>query len=288
MEEVIQLKRERLFKNFALENKIGVEIGPLCYPMVERPKHEVYYVDHCTTEELKKKYADHPNIDSKNIVDVDFVWGDSTLGSFLSSKPPMGYIVASHVIEHVPDLIGWLFEMHAVLKENGCLCLVVPDKRFTFDVYRRCSAFEEIQTAYKEQRRKPGLRCVMDHFSNVVAADTWKMWEDYSIVKTFVFNHPASLLEVAIDDIRAGKYIDVHCWVFTPWHFFEILGEIIATTGLGFDLDHFQTTSPFDLEFYVRLKKVSVSTTNWNEQKKIAQDNAFWPEPRAYALELSG
>jgi SAM-dependent methyltransferase len=288
MKEVIRLKRERLFKNFTLVNKVGVEIGPLCYPLVERPEHQVYYVDHCNTDELRKKYRDHPNILPERIVDIDFVWGDFTLGSLLDSKPPMDYVVASHVVEHVPDLIGWLSEMRSVLAEDGCLALVVPDKRFTFDVYRRCCAFEEIRLAHEERRRKPGIRCVMDHFSNVVTADTWKMWQDYSVVKSFSFDNPPSLLGVAVDEIRAGKYVDVHCWVFTPWHFLEMLGEIIAATGLGFDLDHFQTTPAFDLEFYVRLKKVAgSSTTDWKYEAQSAKENALWPEPRGYAMEFS-
>lgn len=287
MEQVIRRKREKLFANYSLKNKTGVEIGPLCYPLVEKSEHSVYYVDHCTSDELKVKYRGHPNIIPERIVDIDFVWGDFTLGSSLDSKPPMDYVVASHVVEHVPDLIGWLSEMRSVISDGSCLCLVVPDKRFTFDVYRRCSAFEEILLAHEESRRKPGIRCVMDHFSNVVTADAWKMWEDYSIVEKFPFNNPPSLLDVALDDIRSGKYVDVHCWVFTPWYFLEVMGKIAAMFDFGFDLDHFETTPSHDLEFYVRLKKVSLSTTDWQAEARKARVTALWPEPMSLAVELS-
>ncbi len=288
IELVLMRKRERLFAGYRLDGKVGVEIGPLCYPMVERPKHRVYYVDHCSTAELRQKYEGHPNIPAERIVDVDFVWGDSDLKTLLGEKAPVDYVVASHVIEHVPDLIGWLFEMHAVLNDGGQLMLVVPDKRFTFDVFRRCSAWEEIRLAHDEKRRKPGIRCVMDHFSNVVAADTWKMWEDYTVVDSFPFNNPPSLLEVAAREIQEGKYIDVHCWVFTPWHLLDLLGRIVRATGLGFDLDHFATTPSHNLEFYVRLKKVAASGTDWDRAMKSAHDTALWPNGRQRAVELAG
>jgi len=288
IELVLKRKRERLFAGYRLDGKVGVEIGPLCYPMVERPTHRVYYVDHCSTAELRQKYEGHANVPAERIVEVDFVWGDSDLSTLLGDKAPVDYVVASHVVEHVPDLIGWLGEMHAALREDGQLMLVVPDKRFTFDVFRRCSAWEEVRLAHDERRRKPGIRCVMDHFSNVVAADTWQMWEDYAVVDRFAYNNPPGLLEVAAREMQEGKYIDVHCWVFTPWHFLALIGRVVNEAGLGFDLDHFETTPSHNLEFYVRLKKVATSTTDWSAAARTAHDTALWPNGRQRAIELAG
>ncbi|WP_044156709.1 class I SAM-dependent methyltransferase, partial [Escherichia coli] len=69
-------------------------------------------------------------------------------------------IVASHVIEHVPDLIGWLKDAISVLKVGGTLALVVPDKRFTFDILRPLATYREVAAAHKEARHRPGLRCI--------------------------------------------------------------------------------------------------------------------------------
>lgn len=93
----------------------------------------------------------------------------------IGDKAPLDYVVASHVVEHVPDLAGWLEEVNASLKIGGRLLLVVPDKRFTFDILRPLTTYSEIITAYKEQRRRPGLRSMCDHFANVVHADTYKI-----------------------------------------------------------------------------------------------------------------
>lgn len=284
MDAVIREKRHALLQGFDLRGKRGLEIGPLCFPLATRPECDVIYVDHCTTEQLLEKYKGHSNIDPQKIVNVDFVWGERGLREVV----PRGveYIIASHVVEHVPDLVGWLIEMSDCLVEGGELALVVPDKRFTFDVYRRCAALDEIRLAHAELRRRPGFRCVLDHFCNVVSADAWALWSDYSSVKGLKFNNPPELAELAAREHGQGKYIDVHCWVFTPWHFLEVLGVLIEEFSLPFELCHFKTTPKFNLEFYVRLRK-GAPRTDWMAAVSAAREAALWPEPRALAVEYA-
>jgi hypothetical protein len=169
---VLARKRDRLFADFDVAPLRGAEFGPLSRPLVKRDASEIYYIDYCSADELRQKYAAVPDAHPDRIEEVDFVWAGGPLAPILGDKAPLDYIVASHVIEHVPDLVGWLKTMSSALKVGGRLLLIVPDKRFTFDIHRRVSSLEEISLAYQEQRRIPGLRLVMDHFANAVAADT--------------------------------------------------------------------------------------------------------------------
>ena len=57
---------------------------------------------------------------------VDYVWGDRTLVEAVGQGVYFDYLVASHVVEHVPDMIGWFGEIPAVLKAGGVLSLVFP------------------------------------------------------------------------------------------------------------------------------------------------------------------
>ncbi len=256
----------------------GAEIGPLNRPLIGKDEFEIYYVDHCSADELKVKYAGAPDVNPSDIVDVDFIWANEPAKDLLRDICPLDYVVASHVIEHVPDLIGWLHEMHDTLREGGAMVLAVPDKRFTFDAYRRTSAMEEIRLAHAEARRRPGLRCIMDHFANVVRADAGALWDDYNKIEDFPFVHDTSFLSLAGTHYAEGRYVDVHCWVFTPWSFLGTMGRIVSETGLGFDLQGFRTTSSHELEFYVRLVRVAQSTTDWKNETDAARANALWPE----------
>ncbi len=266
----------------------GVEIGPLNRPLIEKGESRVYYVDHCSTEQLKVKYAQDASIDKKEIVDVDYVWSDEPARDLLRDVCPLDYVVASHVIEHVPDLIGWLHEMTDTLREEGSLILAVPDKRFTFDVCRRISAMEEIRLAYKERRRRPGLRCVMDHFANIVHADSGSLWSDPRKAGDFPFLHDPSLLSFAAARYAEGRYVDAHCWVFTPWSFLQTVGLIVAETKLGLDLQSFQATRPQQVEFCVQLVRVPQSTTDWEKEAAAAYASASGFEDPTRADQLPG
>jgi len=216
--------------------------------VVRRHEAEVYYVDHCSADDLRKKYSgDHAHIDG--IEEVDFIWAEQPLVELIGGKAPLDFIVAAHVIEHVPDLCGWLKEMSDALKIGGRLLLIIPDKRFTFDIYRRLSSFEEVIQAWQERRRRPGLRLVMDHIANVVTADTWKLWDDCALADHLDYHHGPEYLSLAAREYAEGKYIDVHCWVFTPWHFMHLMGRMVNEMGLALDLKYFLTTQDHDLEF---------------------------------------
>jgi SAM-dependent methyltransferase len=254
----------------------GVEFGPLSRPLALKSETEVYYVDHCSTEELKAKYAGDYHAHVDKIVDVDFVSSGEALSELVGDRAPLDYVVASHVIEHVPDLAGWLMDMHASLNDGGLLYLVIPDKRFTFDLHRRPASFEEVEAAYREKRKRPGLRLVLDHFANVVDADTWALWDDYSKARSARYAHGPEFLNVAYEHHAEGRYIDIHCWVFTPWSFMDLMGEISEQLGLGFTLASFMTTQSHDLEFYVTLRK-SADKTDWRAEADAAWKTALWP-----------
>src|ERR1700743_1724309 len=110
---------------------VGAEIGELCRSVGTGENGTVYYVDHASTPELREKYKNDPLVDIDALVEVDAVWGKESLSEALGGKG-VDYVIASHVLDHVPDLVGWLAETSAILKANGQLRLAVPDKRFTF------------------------------------------------------------------------------------------------------------------------------------------------------------
>jgi len=68
-----------------------------------KKESKIYYVDHATTSELRKKYANE-KVPIDEIVTVDYALHNKTLAEVTKGKK-FYYIIASHVIEHVPDTI---------------------------------------------------------------------------------------------------------------------------------------------------------------------------------------
>ena len=251
-------RQEKLLYCITPAIQIGVEIGPLTAPVVTRDMGFIRYVDHITTEDLKLKYADFRDVDTSKIVDVDYVLGDQNLSILLSPEAPFDYFVASHVVEHVPDLVGWFREIHAVLKPGGVLSLAIPDKQYCLDYYRTSTKPAEVIEAYLQQSQRPSPRQIFDHFSSAVSLhdnigwgcpiDDTELSLCHSMVEAF---------ETTAEVYYNSSYCDVHCWVFTPASFFNLLKVLTELNLVEFKVKQFFETE--GCEFFVILEAIDTA-----------------------------
>src|SRR6202034_1155040 len=105
----------------------------------------------------------------EEIVDIDFVVRE-TQGFYeaVAHDAPFDYVIASHVIEHIPDPVTWLADVARVLRIEGILSLVIPDKRYCFDINRRTTDISEVIDAYLRQLRQPSVKQVYDFLSKAI------------------------------------------------------------------------------------------------------------------------
>jgi predicted SAM-dependent methyltransferase len=248
-------RRDRLLSGLDLQNHVGMEIGALCRPFLMRDEGQVLYVDHAETPALRHKYANDPDVNLDNLVEVDVVWGASTLKEALGDRR-VDYIVASHVIEHVPDLIGWLHELSMVLAENGALRLIIPDKRFTFGYLRRETCLSDVLYSNVVHARYPQPHVVLDYVLNVTKVDCAKAWRDEIESDALEFHHSIEdAVGVTRDVIDHHTYHDVHCWVFTPLSFARLITELAQHGLIDFKCVWFHQTEIDQLEFMVAAQK---------------------------------
>jgi hypothetical protein len=232
---------------------LGLEIGALDAPLVRKGAHDVRYVDYAETAVVRANQFD-PAVRIDEIVDVDIVWGKVRLARAVGE--PVDYVIASHVIEHVPDLIGWLDEIAEALKAGGVLGLAVPDKRFTFDALRRESGLAEAIEAWLEGARRPSLRQVFDAASLGVAVDAAEVWAgrfEPTTRRAEVLDRLAPALGLARSLHASPRYNDAHCWVFTPNSFLDLAEELATLQLFPFRVDAFHPAEPGGAEFLVRL-----------------------------------
>ena len=160
-EEWVAERRSRLLGTLDLTSGPGIEFGPLAAPLVRKTKGDVVYVDHATRVDLTAKYAGDAAVDARHIVDVDVVWTGQPLHTCLPHRD-YAYVVASHVIEHLPDPVGWLMEIAGILRPGGIVILAVPDKRYTFDRFRQLTTVSDLLDAYLRKSRRPSPGQVFD------------------------------------------------------------------------------------------------------------------------------
>lgn len=257
------IRSKRILSPVNLESGIGLEIGPLTAPVVEKGRYDIYYLDHMSTEDLKNKYKDEP-VDLSRILPVDFVVTDNSIKAAVGSKR-FDYVIASHVIEHIPDIVSWLEDIASILKPGGILSLAIPDKRFTFDIERRDSEASEIIGAHIDKLEKPSSSSMYDYASHYVEdVDSGKAWNDPGFFQNDTMSHrwtKTEALAMAIENLDNDKYIDCHCYVFTPSSFAAILRELSELGLIKLKVANFLETQQGELEFYVALQKIDPKKT---------------------------
>lgn len=253
-------RSEHVLSGLDLKTQTGAEVGPLDRPLVTKSRGNVYYVDHCDTESLKARWASDPGVDTSKL-HVDAVWGKNSLRDALSlagafeGRRGLDYVIASHVIEHVPDMVSWLREVHDVLVPHGSLRLIVPDRRYTFDIRRRETSLGEVLDSFIRKRRAPSGSRVLDFALNMVQVDTGAAWRGGlqldGLQRGFT---DKQALELALDAEQNGTYHDVHCWVFTPQSFVNLMADLARCKLLEFACDAVVPTAHNTFEFFVRLR----------------------------------
>jgi SAM-dependent methyltransferase len=266
----METRLEKILACIDVRTETGLEVGALVSPIVTPDMGNIRYIDHATTEELQAKYAHDPNVDIHKIVKVDYVWGKEGLPELVGQDAPFDYLVASHVIEHVPDFIGWLKEVHAVLKVGGTLSLVIPDKRYCFDYYRRPTLVADVVDAFLHHARKPSPRQVFDYMTSAVMYNGSIAWDSAIPIDPHQLKPMYSELEAwqfAQRSLLENQYIDAHCWVFTPQSFFNLLRSLIHLELLGFKVEKFHETA--GCEFYVSLKALDLNAITVSDRQAL-------------------
>jgi SAM-dependent methyltransferase len=268
-------RKQTILQCIDLSKGKGLELGPLFSPVVTKDEAKIFYVDHMSTEDLKKKYnEDYPIKDSpvavEKIVPVDYALNDKSLKETLKGKK-FDYVIASHVIEHIPDVVSWLKDVHSILNDGGILSLVIPDKRFTFDILRNESRPADIIGAYLDKQTRASSATMYDYVSsfryNIVAAHVWdNPLADHSRKKK---NSAEKAYQMALQNLDPAQYVDSHCSVFTPYSFCNILRSLIEHNLLDYEVAAFKQTPKYQLEFFVSLRKVSKKVPAAQKLKSI-------------------
>lgn len=233
------------------KNTIGVEIGPSHRPLAaKKDGFQVHIIDHMSKDELIKKYADH-NVELNNIEEVDFIWKGQSYVELTQNSNYYNWIIASHVIEHTPDMISFLNQCDDILKEDGVLSLVIPDSRFCFDYFRPITGISKILDAFYNRHLIHTAGTAVEYFLNFTKRENHICW--------FEGFNGAFSLEFSKDDafnqmqtvLLQKAYLDLHAWSFTPTSF-RLLIQDLYDLGLIFfkEVAFFPSSG---CEFYITL-----------------------------------
>jgi 2-polyprenyl-3-methyl-5-hydroxy-6-metoxy-1,4-benzoquinol methylase len=261
----------------------GLEIGPSYNPILPKSEgFEIDIVDHISASDLRLKYMNEQGVDVSLIEEVDFIWDGRPLSEVIGKSSYYDYIVASHVIEHTPDFLGFLVECEILLKQNGTLVFAVPDKRRCFDVFRPLSTTGGVLQAHLEKRTRHIPATAFDHVAYFATmrgdggcdADTYR---DLRLEHSLAFSQNIFHRSVISQD-----YFDFHAWTFTPSSFRMILKDLYAVDQLKLQEREFRAAAH---EFFITLScsakgcGLSREELLYQTQREISELRCEQPRP---------
>jgi SAM-dependent methyltransferase len=182
-----RLESRRLLNNYLKPHDLGLELGT--GEQTIAPKHT----------KLTDAYKDHAGAQS---LATEF---------FPAEKIPyeeqtFDFILAEHVLEHLPDPIKAIKEWYRVMNEGGHLFLFMPHPDRTFDRDRARSTLDQIKAA---------------NARNADSSDdsAWAEWEEKVLNPGLAPHYKGFSKE---DSLKQNL---IHRWVFTP----QVLEELLAT-----------------------------------------------------------
>jgi SAM-dependent methyltransferase len=251
-------RRDTLQSYLPISNGVGLEVAPNWAPIVTKAESDVLYCDYLTYDELVSREL--TNIGRINhglwVQRLDFVW---EAGKALEACAPPGakfdYIVSSHVLEHVPDFLGYLYQMRTVLRDSGVIAFALPDIRGSGEYFRRASSVGELLNAYLTAQQKPSPAQTYDWYQNFFLFRNVPLeGETLSGVERGVAKDADCL---ALAERAVAEYMDVHCWAFSKSTFADTIGELKSIGLFDFDIEALDSSAPtatgHGSEFYVKL-----------------------------------
>ena len=207
-----------------------IEIGPGYSPAAPKADGwQTHVVDHADRASLRAKYAG-ADVNLEMIEEVDTVWREGPLDAAV----PAGLLgrfdtlIASHVIEHIPDPAGFLLAAQRLLGPGGSVVLAIPDRRHCFDCFRPPSSTGEVLQAHAARRTRHTRRTAWDQLAYAVKIDGALAWTGSAIGKPAFIDSFAAAVETnaRFDDTATGPYTDYHAWQFTPAGFALVILEL--------------------------------------------------------------
>jgi SAM-dependent methyltransferase len=249
-----QAHKEATLRSYFNTSGSGLEIGPQARGLVpKRDGYNVKIVDWYSAEELRSHYKAMPGVDWTKIEDVDYITSGRSLTDVIPQRGAFDYIIGSHVIEHIPDLVKFVKDCEALLRPSGHLVLAVPDKRFIRDVFRPLTSLGDAMQAHLNQSliHSPGK--ILDFYAYAAFREGGGYIWGPEHTAPLTFRYSMSEARQKFDEaVREPRYADIHGWTFVPASFRLLMSDLLELGEIGLRESAFEAQAP---EFFVALSR---------------------------------
>jgi SAM-dependent methyltransferase len=235
-------------------DQLALEIGPFDRPWLSGPTSR--YFDVLSQDELRDRARIEPNRVPKNCPFIHYV---SATGDLSIIEGEFGAVFSSHCVEHQPDLIKHLRDIERLLRPGGHYYLIVPDKRFCFDHFLPESTVNDISAA--KGRVHHSEAAIEEHATGTTHNINILHWLGYHGRAGVDDPTAKARRDEYLERARAGEYVDVHAWQFTPTSFRRNLQRLFEAGEIGLEPVRVHDTGFARIEFMAVLRRAATRST---------------------------
>ena len=226
-----------------------LEIGPGNEPFPVAPGARVRYADRSVKGGREKNFPEligsppGPAADWNIDLDID--------GLAPIPDRSLDVVIACHVIEHLVNPIAALREFGRVLRPQGRLVLVVPDRNVTFDSVRQASPLADVLAKF-QQRATQITDAEIREFCSAIYYQP-----PFLPANVREWYKPQHLDSEAFE-LHRRRSIHVHCW--SPEEFASLIAGLLAADLVSWKFtDLYLPGDPRQIEFGLVLERAESS-----------------------------
>ncbi len=246
------IKTRKDFVDLIDESKGEVlEIGPLDNPQLNYQSPDYYSLDVFSKDQLIQNYIGDSKVIPEKIIEPSYVIKNN---DYSQIQQKFNCIFSSHNIEHMPSVVAFLNNLESVLADDGTVYLIVPDKRYCFDHFKKETDIYEVLQAHYDNNAQPKLADVLKMVSAGTHNNSVAHWNnDHGAIEaeTALLQNYQGIL----NQYNTGVYIDAHVSFFTPHSFMNIMNILNKLKLVRLKIHKLFHTLSGSNEFYVILNR---------------------------------
>lgn len=238
----------------ATRSELILEIGAGYNPVAPKAAGwRTHVVDHASREVLQAKYA-AASVDINAIEEVDTIWQDGSLDEALPPRllGQADLIVASHVLEHLPDLIGFLRSASRIIRPGGRFSVAFPDRRYCFDCFKPWTTTGDLLDAHARKLNRHSIKTAFNHMAYSAVVEGQLAWGPRPITPPTLLDPFATAADTVAAFREGAEYKDYHAWHFSPAGFELTMLELNALGLLDWRIE--TLAGPENFEFFILLR----------------------------------
>ena len=243
-------RRAFLYDHYQGDLRSALEIGALNTPTIRPGECETAFMDWFSTDELRSLNFDNPKVEVEDLVWVDHVVKSRNFADAIGYQVDL--LIANHVLEHVPDPIHWLGQASQCVNPDGRLFLCVPDRRYTYDYFRRESDAVDLVEANLEAPDRATAADIARHLYYWTDITHMEIWETGAPLRF----KPQMTFDEALEraTLMAETYSGIHVWVFTSQTFLRTFKALRDSGHIDWEIEAFEDVQPGQNEMRMLLR----------------------------------